>query len=82
MSEQVLNLSIVSPEKKVFEGEAESITLPGVAGSFTILVHHAPVAATLTNGTISYTVAGQKNTVNIQGGFVEMSEGAVSVCIY
>lgn len=31
-----LHLSIVSPEKEIYNGEVNSVTLPGVIGSFTI----------------------------------------------
>ena len=33
-----LHLDIVSPEKEIFTGEVDSVTLPGTLGSFTILV--------------------------------------------
>ena len=32
-------MDIVSPEKEIFTGEVDSVTLPGTLGSFTILVH-------------------------------------------
>lgn len=37
-----LHLSIVSPEKSVFDGEVKIVTLPGTVGSFSILPGHAP----------------------------------------
>lgn len=82
MSDQVLHLSIVSPEKQVFEGEVESVTLPGVAGSFTILVHHAPIVSSLKKGVVSYISSGNERSLNIEGGFIEMSNNVVTVCIY
>jgi len=36
-----LHLSIVSPEKSVFDGEVKIVTLPGTVGSFSILPGHA-----------------------------------------
>ena len=38
-----LHLSIVSPEKSVFDGEVKIVTLPGTVGSFSILPGHAPI---------------------------------------
>ena len=35
-----LHLNIVSPEKELFNGEVESVTLPGTMGSFSILPQH------------------------------------------
>ena len=49
-----LHLSIVSPEKEIYNGEVNSVTLPGVIGSFTILPQHAPIVSSLKEGKLSY----------------------------
>ena len=71
-----LHLSIVSPEKSIFDGDVKIVTLPGMIGSFSILPGHAPIVSSLKAGTLSYT-----HTMDIQGGFVEMSDGTVSACV-
>lgn len=77
-----LHLDIVSPEKELFNGEAKSITLPGTIGSFTILPQHAPIVSSLRAGTLIYvTKDGEEHVQEIQGGFVEMNDNNVSVCI-
>ena len=77
-----LHLSIVSPEKEIFDGEVNSVTLPGAMGSFTILPQHAPIVSSLKEGKLSYvTDDNEECTLDIQGGFVEMSDGKVSVCV-
>lgn len=77
-----LHLDIVSPEKELFNGEAKSITLPGTIGSFTILPQHAPIVSSLRAGTLIYvTEDGEEHVQEIQGGFVEMNNDNVSVCI-
>lgn len=77
-----LHLSIVSPEKEIYDGEVMSVTLPGMIGSFTILPQHAPIVSSLKEGKLSYvTEDGEECTIDIQGGFMEMSDGKVSVCI-
>ena len=50
-----LHLSIVSPEKSVFDGEVKIVTLPGTVGSFSILPGHAPIVSSLKAGTLGYT---------------------------
>jgi F-type H+-transporting ATPase subunit epsilon len=47
-----MQLQIITPEYILFDGEAESITLPGKSGSFQILNQHAPIVSSLINGTI------------------------------
>ena len=77
-----LHLSIVSPEKEIFDGGVNSVTLPGAMGSFTILPQHAPIVSSLKEGKLSYvTDDNEECTLDIQGGFVEMSDGKVSVCV-
>ena len=77
-----LHLSIVSPEKSIFDGDVKIVTLPGTVGSFSIVPGHAPIVSSLQAGTLSYTtMEGEERTIDIQGGFVELSDGTVSACI-
>jgi len=76
-----MNLEIISPEKTVYSGQVESVTLPGAIGLFTILDRHAPIISALTKGVITYSVAGEKTVIPVNGGFVEAKNNNVSVCI-
>jgi len=77
-----LHLSIVSPEKSLFDGNVKIVTLPGMMGSFSILPRHAPIVSSLKAGTLRYTtVEGEEHAMDIQDGFVEMSDGRVSACV-
>lgn len=77
-----LHLSIVSPEKSIFNGDVKIVTLPGTIGSFSILPGHAPIVSSLNAGTLSYiTMDDGEHTLQIQGGFIELSDGIASVCI-
>jgi F-type H+-transporting ATPase subunit epsilon len=76
-----MNLEIVSPEKTLYSGTVESVTLPGLLGSFTILDHHAPIISVLSPGKLTYRVKGNDTEFAISGGFVEMKNNVVSVCI-
>ena len=76
-----MTLEIISPEKIIYSGNAELVTLPGASGSFTILDRHAPIISVLTKGAVTYSVNGQKKVVTINGGFVEAINNNVSVCV-
>ena len=39
----MLRLKIVSPEKVIYDGEVESVKVPGTQGAFEILNNHAPI---------------------------------------
>jgi F-type H+-transporting ATPase subunit epsilon len=74
-----MNLEILTPDKKVFEGEVTSVTVPGTMGSFEILNHHAPIISTLEDGKLTVRGTGKENTFLIQGGVVEVSNNKVIV---
>lgn len=77
----MLKLKIVSPEKIVFQGDVESVLVPGILGSFEILNDHAPIISSLEIGKVEYTTKEGKQVMNIQGGFVECKKNEVSLCV-
>ena len=65
-------LEIITPDKKLFSGEVNSIKLPGKDGSFGIFKNHAPIIASLKKGSVK--VVDEKQFVQnfeINGGVVE-----------
>ena len=47
-----MKLEIITPEKRLFDGNVKLIQVPGTKGSFEILKNHAPVISTLIHGTV------------------------------
>jgi F-type H+-transporting ATPase subunit epsilon len=47
-----MHLEIITPESKVYSGEATAVQLPGLDGSFQVLNNHAPVISALTAGKV------------------------------
>lgn len=79
---KTLHADIVTPDRKVFSGEIQSIQLPGSEGSFEILYNHAPIVATLDTGKIRIKTAdGKTETIKGIGGVVEVSRNRVSVLL-
>ena len=76
-----LRLKIVSPERVEFEGEVDSVLVPGTLGSFEILKDHAPIISSLDKGKVEYTVHDDKTEMWILGGFVEVKKNEVSLCV-
>ena len=72
-------LNIITPEKKVFEGEVESLKCPGLDGLFGVLSGHAPMVSALGDGTLSYEASGETKDVKISGGFLEVSNNVCSI---
>ncbi len=75
-----MHLEIITPDKKVYSGEVDSVKLPGAEGSFGILNNHAPIIASLKKGTIKVTDS-KKHVENfeINGGVVEVQNNKVIV---
>ena len=73
-------VEIITPDAKLFEGEVNSIKLPGTNGGFEILNNHAPIISTLTAGEISIALdKGQKEYFEIHGGVIEMQNNKIIV---
>ena len=51
-----MHLQIITPEHVVFDCEVDAVTLPGKDGEFQLLNNHAPIVATLGEGTIKIAV--------------------------
>lgn len=79
-----MKLKVISPESVVFEGEVDSVTLPGTIGGFTVLKNHASLISTLTAGTLVYMPAGstEEQRQEIGGGLVDVDNNVISVCLY
>ena len=75
----MLNLEIVTPEKKVVDTEVASVSIPTAKGEIGILPNHAPLISTLRSGILTYTEGSQTSRMVISGGFVEVSENKVSI---
>jgi F-type H+-transporting ATPase subunit epsilon len=75
-----MNLEIVTPDKKLFSGEVDIVTVPGNDGSLGILDNHAPLITTLKKGSIRITDKDKKVTeFPVNGGVVEVLKNKVII---
>ena len=74
-----MHLEIITPEKKIFEGEVFSATFPGADGSFQVLDNHAPLVSLLKDGAVVYKSKEATQQVAITGGVVEVLKNKVIV---
>lgn len=75
-----MTVNIISPERTLFSGEADSVKLPGEQGAFEVLAGHAPLISTLTAGVVACKGEAPFETA-VKGGFVEVARNVVSVCV-
>lgn len=77
-----MHLEIITPDKKIFEGEVKLIQLPGSKGGFEILNNHAPILSTLEKGTIKIQDKnGKELFFEVDGGVVENKSNKIIVLI-
>lgn len=72
-------LEIITPEKKIFEGDVTIVTFPGADGSFQVMNDHAPLVSLLKDGQVIYKSKESTEQVAITGGVVEVLKNKVIV---
>ncbi len=79
-----MTLKIISAVEIVYEGEVQSVTLPGTKGNFTVLQNHASLISTLSPGKIVYrpTDSSEPVSVQVRGGLADVDNNILSVCMY
>lgn len=81
MGAELITLEILSPGKTVFLGQVSCVRLPGAKAPFTVLSGHAPMVSLLCNGTVTWVAAGEEQKTVVEGGFAEVKDNKVTVCI-
>ncbi len=75
-----MQLEIITPENKLFEGSVSSVQLPGLEGKFEMLNDHAPIISILTKGNIRVIDTNNKTELfKINNGVVEMQNNKIIV---
>jgi F-type H+-transporting ATPase subunit epsilon len=68
-----VNVSIVSPEAKVWEGEADMVVGRSPEGEFGIMAGHIPFLAALVPGIVTVVSSSSRDSFVVPGGFLEAS---------
>ena len=73
---KLFKLSVVAPDRTVFEDEVPSLIAPGVSGYLGVLADHEPSIFALRSGVVEVMDKNnQREHIAITGGFLEVSEG-------
>jgi F-type H+-transporting ATPase subunit epsilon len=82
MYERSFQLQIVTPSRVVYQGEASSLSAPGVNGGFQVLYNHAPFLSAVEIGRIKVKDAAGADTLYASAsGFVEVRKNVVTVLV-
>ena len=73
-------LSLLTPDRTLFEGDVEYIQVPGSHGYLGVLAHHAALVTGLASGTLTVRkVGGAEERWQVRGGFFEVSNNQATV---
>ena len=74
-----LTVSVISPEKTLFEGSVDSLVAPAFDGEVGILPGHAPMMTLLGKGTLRLGAEGNAGRFQVEGGFLQVVDDTVRV---
>ena len=75
-----LTVSVISPERVLFEGSAKSIVAPAFDGEVGILPMHAPMMSLLGKGMLRVeSTEGGSQRFSVDGGFLQVADDHVRV---
>lgn len=76
-----LAVTVISPDRTLFDGDAEMVVAPAWDGEFGILRGHAPMLVLLGDGELRITGAdgGGERRFRVEGGFLQVTDDVVTV---
>jgi len=77
-----MHVTVISPERALFDGAAESVVAPAFDGLVGILPGHAPFMTLLGEGALTVSRQGnQPHTFRVSGGFLQVVGDTVRVVV-
>jgi len=74
-----MRVTVISPERSVFEGDAEAVVAPAFDGEVGILPRHAPFMTLLGNGELRIRQGGAAHRFAVRGGFLQVTGNVVRI---
>jgi F-type H+-transporting ATPase subunit epsilon len=74
-----MQVTVISPEAAMFDGEADAVVAPAFDGEVGILPNHAPFMTLLGEGTLRVRQAGTVSRFVVRGGFLQVVDNRVRV---
>ena len=79
MTEEKLNLEVVSPEKLIMSKSVDMVTVSGTEGDFGVLPGHTALVSSIRPGLLQIEADKDVEIFFISGGFIEVIEDKVSI---
>src|SRR5438105_5043425 len=75
----MLHISIITPEKTLYQEEADEITIPTTEGEITILPKHVPLVSQIAQGELTIKKGASLHHMAISGGFLELQQDKITI---
>ena len=77
-----MHVKVITPDETLYEGDAQSVTLPGEDGMFQVLDNHAPLVGIVTRGSLKVLKNnGEEENIVVNRGFVEVLNNNLTVLV-
>ncbi|NJL12125.1 MAG: F0F1 ATP synthase subunit epsilon [Microscillaceae bacterium] len=76
-----MHIKVITPDRKVFEGEVSQAKFPGMSGQFEVLKDHAAMISMLGEGPLILNTTEGLKTFMIEGGVVEILRNQINVLV-
>ncbi len=74
-----MHVDVVTAERQLYSGEADTVLAPGTEGELGILPRHAALLTTLKVGELLIKLGGAEEPFFVSGGFLEVSNNRVTI---
>ncbi|MFA7686300.1 MAG: F0F1 ATP synthase subunit epsilon [Moheibacter sp.] len=76
-----MKLNIITPQHVIFDGEVDSVTVPGKDGEFQLLNNHAAIVSSLDKGTVKIKLH-SKSTVDFDNVSGKLTQSPANEFVY
>ncbi len=77
----MMHLSILTPDKQIFDADVDMVSVPSSTGILGILPKHTDLFANLTEGILQIKTGTNTDSISIGGGFVKVEKNQTIVLV-
>ncbi len=74
-----MQLKVITPEKVIFDDQADELILPTVNGEIAVLPQHVDLLTQIAPGEMIIKTKGKNHHVAVTGGFLQVDKGSLTV---
>ena len=76
-----MHVTVVSPERQLYDGDATAVVVPAYDGQVGILEHHAPFLTLVGLGNLVIRHGAQTQQLAVAGGFAQVTRDRVRIVV-